>query len=146
MTKCVTDLFRLDGKTALVTGGSRGIGLAIASAYCEAGGNVMLVSRGAENLERAAETLKGSAGEVDWMVAHVGSTEQANAAVAATMERFGAVDALVNNAGTNPYMGPLVEIDDVRMQKTVDVNQLSVLVWSRAAWAASMRDHTSTLN
>lgn len=131
----------LKGKTALVTGGSRGIGLAIASAYCEAGGNVMLVSRNAENLERAAETLKGSGGEVDWMVAHVGSSEQANAAVAATVERFGAVDALVNNAGTNPYMGPLVEIDDVRMQKTVDVNQLSVLVWSRAAWAASMRDH-----
>jgi len=131
----------LKGKTALVTGGSRGIGLAIASAYCEAGGNVMLVSRSAENLERAAETLKGSGGEVDWMVAHVGSSEQANAAVAATMERFGALDALVNNAGTNPYMGPLVEIDDVRMQKTVDVNQLSVLVWSRAAWAASMRDH-----
>ena len=131
----------LKGKTALVTGGSRGIGLAIASAYCEAGGNVMLVSRSAENLERAAETLKGSGGEVDWMVAHVGSSEQANAAVAATVERFGAVDALVNNAGTNPYMGPLVGIDDVRMQKTVDVNQLSVLVWSRAAWAASMRDH-----
>jgi NAD(P)-dependent dehydrogenase (short-subunit alcohol dehydrogenase family) len=133
--------WELKGKTALVTGGSRGIGLAIASAYCEAGGNVMLVSRSAENLERAAETLRGTGGEVDWTVAHVGSTGQANAAVAATMERFGALDALVNNAGTNPYLGPLMEIDDARMQKTVDVNQSSVLVWSRAAWVASMRDN-----
>jgi NAD(P)-dependent dehydrogenase (short-subunit alcohol dehydrogenase family) len=131
----------LKGKTALVTGGSRGIGLAIASAYCEAGGNVMLVSRSAENLEIAAETLRGSGGEVDWTVAHVGRSEQANAAVAATIERFGALDALVNNAGTNPYLGPLLEIDDVRMQKTVEVNQSSVLVWSRAAWAAWMRDN-----
>lgn len=131
----------LKGKTLLVTGGSRGIGLAIASAYCEAGGNVMLVSRSAENLEIAAETLRGSSGEVGWTVAHVGRSENATAAVAATIERFGAVDGLVNNAGTNPYLGPLVEIDDVRMQKTVDVNQSSVLVWSRAAWTLWMRDN-----
>jgi NAD(P)-dependent dehydrogenase (short-subunit alcohol dehydrogenase family) len=129
------------GKTALVTGGSRGIGLAIASAYCEAGGNVMLVSRSAENLQSAAETLRGLGGEVDWTVAHVGHSEHADAAVAATIERFGSLDALVNNAGTNPYFGPLMEIDDARMQKTIDVNQSSVLVWSRAAWAAWMHDH-----
>ena len=68
-------------------------------------------------------------------------SEHADAAVAATIERFGSLDALVNNAGTNPYFGPLMEIDDARMQKTIDVNQSSVLVWSRAAWAAWMHDH-----
>src|ERR1700690_993311 len=106
----------LKGKTALVTCASRGIGLAIASAYCQAGGNVMLVSRSAQNLEGAAETLRGLGGEVDWTVAQGGPAEEAIAAVAATVERFGALDALVNNAGTNPYFGPLIEIDDVRMQ------------------------------
>jgi NAD(P)-dependent dehydrogenase (short-subunit alcohol dehydrogenase family) len=131
----------IEGKTALVTGGSRGIGLAIARTFCEAGGNVMLVSRSAENLEAAAETLRGLGGDVGWMVAHVARTEQAHAAVAATVERFGSLDALVNNAGTNPYMGPLMEIDDVRMQKTIEVNQSSVLVWSRAAWAAWMSEN-----
>jgi NAD(P)-dependent dehydrogenase (short-subunit alcohol dehydrogenase family) len=131
----------IEGKTALVTGASRGIGLAVARAFCEAGGNVMLVSRSADHLEAAATTLRGLGGGVDWTVAHVGRPEQAGAAVAATIERFGTLDALVNNAGTNPYMGPLVEIDDARMQKTVEVNQLSVLVWSRAAWTGWMRDN-----
>lgn len=131
----------LKGRTALITGASRGIGLAIASAYCEAGGNVMLVSRSAENLEVAAESLRGLGGDVDWTVAHVGRSENARDAVEATIARFGAVDALVNNAGTNPYMGPLLEIDAARMQKTIDVNQSSVLVWSQAAWELWMRDH-----
>lgn len=129
------------GQTALVTGGSRGIGLAIAKQFQEAGGNVMLVSRSAENLRDAAATFGGAGGEVAWTVAHVGRPDDASAAVEATIKRFGSVDALVNNAGTNPYMGPLIEIDDRRMAKTVEVNQSSVLVWSRAVWSRWMRDH-----
>jgi len=131
----------MKGMTALVTGGSRGIGLAIARAICEAGGNVMLVSRSTENLESAAASLRNLGGDVAWTVAHVARSDQAEAAVKAAVERFGSLDALVNNAGTNPYMGPLVDIDDVRMRKTVETNQMSVVVWSRAAWNAWMRDH-----
>lgn len=134
-------MWSVAGKTALVTGGSRGIGLAIAKLFHEAGGNVMLVSRSAQNLEAAAETFDGAGGEVDWTVAHVGKPDNAISAVEATIKRFGSVDALVNNAGTNPYMGPLIEIDDRRMAKTVEVNQSSVLVWSQAAWSKWMRDH-----
>src|ERR1019366_7589056 len=106
------------GRVALVTGGSRGIGLGIARAFCEAGGSVMLVSRSAENLAEAAASLDGLRGEVAWTVAHVGRSVQADQAVAATIDRFGSLDVLVNNAATNPYMGPLLEIDDVRLQKT----------------------------
>src|SRR5215469_9600290 len=117
---------RVDGRVALVTGGSRGIGLGIARRLCEAGGDVMLVSRSAENLAAAAASLEGLDGGVDVTVAHVGRPDQADAAVAATIERFGALDVLVNNAGTNPYMGPLAEIDDVRLQKTFEINQASI--------------------
>lgn len=131
----------VEGKTALITGGSRGIGLAIAEKFCSAGGNVMLVSRNAQNLEVAAATLHGLGGRVEWMVAHVGHTEEADRAIEETVQRFGSLDALINNAGTNPYMGPLLEIDDQRMRKTVEVNQMSVLVWSRAAWSTWMRDN-----
>jgi NAD(P)-dependent dehydrogenase (short-subunit alcohol dehydrogenase family) len=131
----------MKGMTALVTGGSRGIGLAIARAICEAGGNVMLVSRSAENLESAAASLRNLSGGVAWTVAHVAHSDQAEVAVKAAVERFGSLDALVNNAGTNPYMGPLVGIDDVRMRKTVETNQMSIVVWSRAAWNVWMRDH-----
>ncbi len=129
------------GRVALVTGGSRGIGLAIARRFCEAGGDVMLVSRSAENLALAAASLEGLAGSVGWTVAHVGRPAEAEAAVAATLERFGALDVLVNNAGTNPYFGPLVGIDDVRLQKTYEINQASIVTWTRAAWNQRMSAH-----
>ncbi|HEV3213680.1 MAG TPA: SDR family oxidoreductase [Acidimicrobiales bacterium] len=131
----------VEGRVALVTGGSRGIGLGIARRFCEAGGDVMLVSRRAENLEPAAASLAGLRGGVAWTVGHVGRPEAAEAAVAATIERFGSLDVLVNNAGTNPYMGPLLGIDDVRLQKTYEINQASVVTWSRAAWHQWMAQH-----
>ena len=132
---------RVDGKVALVTGGSRGIGLGIARAFCEAGGSVMLVSRSADNLTAAAASLDGVGGQVAWTAAHVGRPAQADSAVAATIERFGSIDVLVNNAGTNPYAGPLLEIDDVRLQKTFEINLASVVTWSRAAWTQWLSAH-----
>lgn len=101
----------------------------------------MLVSRSAENLETAAAALEGLPGDVAWTVAHVARGDQVDAAVSATLERFGSLDALVNNAGTNPYFGPMVEIDDARILKTVEINQSSVVVWTRAAWRAWMQEH-----
>ena len=86
----------------------------------EAGANVMLSSRKAEDLAEAAASLeaKSLAGRVAWKAAHVGDGDQAQACVAETVERFGALDILVNNAGTNPYFGPMVDIDVARAQKT----------------------------
>jgi len=128
---------RLDGKVALVTGGSRGIGLATAARFAEAGAKVMLSSRKAEGLEAAAASVGG---EVAWFAANVGDPEQAQACVAHTMDRFGSIDILVNNAGTNPYFGPIADIDLPRANKTVQVNQTAVLVWSQLAFKASMAD------
>jgi len=136
---------RLDGKTALVTGSSRGIGMAIAHLFAEAGASVMLSSRKEEALAKAKaeiDAAKGErSGEVAWQVANAGDPDQAEACLAATVSRFGAVDILVNNAATNPYYGPLMEIDTGRIDKTVRVNQSGYLEWTQAAWRAGMSVH-----
>jgi NAD(P)-dependent dehydrogenase (short-subunit alcohol dehydrogenase family) len=132
----------LKGKTALVTGGSRGIGLGIATRFAEAGANVMISSRTARDLEEAAAGLVARGvpeDRVAWRAAHVGRPEEAEGCVADTVARFGSVDILVNNAGTNPYFGPMIDIDLVRAQKTFEVNQLSVLVWTAAAVRAGLQ-------
>jgi NAD(P)-dependent dehydrogenase (short-subunit alcohol dehydrogenase family) len=128
---------RLDGKVVLVTGASRGIGLAIARRCAEAGAHVMLSARKADALADAAGALHGLGGEVAWQVAHAGDPEQAASCVSAAVERFGRLDVLVNNAATNPHFGPLLEIDRPRALKTLEVNQLGPLAWVQAAWRAS---------
>jgi NAD(P)-dependent dehydrogenase (short-subunit alcohol dehydrogenase family) len=133
---------RLDGKVALVTGGSRGIGLATARLYAEAGASVMITSRKAEALEQAAAGLPG---EIAWFAGNAGDPEQAKACIDAAMARFGRVDILVNNAGTNPYFGPVSEIDLARAAKTVQLNQTAVLVWSQLVVQASMQQRGGTI-
>jgi NAD(P)-dependent dehydrogenase (short-subunit alcohol dehydrogenase family) len=132
----------LEGKTALITGASRGIGLAMARRFLEAGASVMLTSRKAEDLAAAMSGLVDGGAKPDrvaWQAAHVADDDQSEAAVAATVERFGGLHILVNNAGTNPYFGPLIDIDLPRAQKTFEVNQLSVVRWTSWAVKAGLR-------
>jgi NAD(P)-dependent dehydrogenase (short-subunit alcohol dehydrogenase family) len=128
---------RVDGKVALVTGASRGIGRAIAAAYAAAGAKVMLSSRKDDALREAASAMEG---EVDVYAANAGDPEAAAACVAATVERFGSVDILVNNAATNPYFGPAIDIDPARYDKTWSVNVRGMHIWTQEAWKASMRE------
>jgi NAD(P)-dependent dehydrogenase (short-subunit alcohol dehydrogenase family) len=131
----------LTGKTALITGASRGIGLAMAARFIEAGANVMLSSRTADDLATAMAGLVDQGAppdQVAWTAAHVGRPEQAETCVAETVSRFGGIDILINNAGTNPYFGPMIDIDVVRAQKTFEVNQLSVVIWTAAAVRAGL--------
>nr|MBA3302545.1 glucose 1-dehydrogenase [Acidimicrobiia bacterium] len=128
---------RLDGKVALVTGASRGIGRAIAAAYAASGAKVMISSRKQDALEEAAATMDG---EVEVFAANAGEPDQAEACVAGCVDRLGGLDILVNNAATNPYMGPLMGIDVSRADKTVKVNQLGVLVWTQVAHRAAMAE------
>jgi NAD(P)-dependent dehydrogenase (short-subunit alcohol dehydrogenase family) len=125
----------LSGKVALVTGASRGIGQAIAEAYADAGAAVMLSSRKQEALEAVADKIDG---ETAVFAAHAGEPEQIAACVAATVERFGRLDILVNNAATNPYMGRTIDIDLPRFDKTWQVNYRGPVVWVQEAWRASM--------
>lgn len=128
----------MDGKVALVTGGSRGIGKAIAARFASAGAKVMISSRKADALEKAASSIDG---EVAWFAANAGEPDAAQACVEAALRRFGRCDVLVNNAGTNPYYGPLVGISPSQADKTVQVNQRGVLVWTQEAWRQWMADH-----
>lgn len=133
---------RLDGKVALVTGASRGIGNAVARRLAEAGADVVLSSRRADALADAVDTLAATlpagSGRLGWHAANAGDPEQATRCVEETVARFGSLDVLVNNAATNPYYGPLVDLDLDRADKTVQVNQRAVLVWIQAAWRAAM--------
>jgi NAD(P)-dependent dehydrogenase (short-subunit alcohol dehydrogenase family) len=132
----------LHGKTALITGGSRGIGLATAARFLEAGANVMITSRTADDLAEAGAGLlaRGAAEDrVAWTAAHVGRPEDALSCIAATVARFGGIDVLVNNAATNPYFGPLIDLDVGRAQKIFEVNLLSVLTWTASAVKAGLR-------
>lgn len=128
----------LAGKVALVTGASRGIGKAIAAAYAAAGAKVMLSSRKHDDLDAAASTIDG---DVGIFAANAGEPEQAEACVAATIERFGTLDVLVNNAATNPYMGPTIDVDLGRYDKTFQVNVRGPLVWTQCAWRSHMQAH-----
>jgi NAD(P)-dependent dehydrogenase (short-subunit alcohol dehydrogenase family) len=131
---------RLDGKVALVTGGSRGIGRAIATRMAQSGAAVMLASRKPEALAEAAASMTGADGAVAWHAANVGDPEAAARCVEATVQRFGSLDILVNNAATNPYFGPLMDIDTERAEKTVRVNLEAALHWTQCAWRASMAE------
>jgi NAD(P)-dependent dehydrogenase (short-subunit alcohol dehydrogenase family) len=127
----------LDGKVALVTGASRGIGKAIAAAYAAAGAKVMISSRKQDALEAAAAEMSG---EVDVYAANAGDPEAAAACVSATIERFGGLDILVNNAAANPYIGKTLGIDLGRYDKTMQVNLRGPLVWIQEAWNQAMSE------
>jgi NAD(P)-dependent dehydrogenase (short-subunit alcohol dehydrogenase family) len=133
---------RLDGKVALVTGASKGIGKAIAAEFAASGASVMISSRKPDALEAAAAEMKG---EVAWHAANAGRPDEAQAAIDATIERFGRLDILVNNAATNPYMGPAIDIDLGRYDKTVEVNLRGPLVWTQLAWNKWMKEHGGTV-
>jgi NAD(P)-dependent dehydrogenase (short-subunit alcohol dehydrogenase family) len=132
----------LEGKVALVTGASKGIGRAIAGSMAEAGASVMLSSRKQDQLEIAAAEIaeSGAAGETAVFAANAGDVASAQACVAATIERFGRLDILVNNAATNPYYGPTLNVDEARFDKTFQVNLRGPVFWCQAAWNLAMRD------
>jgi NAD(P)-dependent dehydrogenase (short-subunit alcohol dehydrogenase family) len=130
----------LAGRTAVITGASRGIGRAIAFGLAAEGANVVLSSRRQESLDQVAAELSGKYPDVGVLAkaAHAGEPDQARACVEATVERFGSVDILVNNAGTNPHFGPLVDISQAAAAKTTQVNQYAIVLWTQLAWHQSM--------
>lgn len=132
----------LAGRTAIITGGSRGIGLATAVALHEAGANVVLTARTHE----AASAAAASVGERAMGVgAHATDAEAARQCVAQTIEQFGAVDILVNNVGTNPAFGPVLSQDYSRFAKTIEVNLWAPILWSQLVVQAWMGAHGGSI-
>ncbi len=127
---------RFEGRVALVTGASRGIGLAIAERLVAEGASVVLTGRKQDSLDEAvaalgADRALGVAGTAD-------DPEHRAATIAATVERFGRIDHLVNNAGINPVYGPALEIEPAAIQKILAVNVVAALEWTRDAVAAGL--------
>ena len=132
----------LAGKVALVTGASKGIGRAIAKSLAESGARVMLSSRKEDQLRDAAA---GIAGETAVFAANAGDVGAAAACIEATLDAFGGLDILVNNAATNPYFGKTLGVDEARFDKTFDVNVRGPLFWSKLAHEKWMGDHPGVI-
>ena len=130
----------LAGKVAVVTGASRGIGLGIARRLVDEGARVCITARDPDALEEAAADLGGPAHAIA-VAGAADDPEHREDAVRRTLESFGSLDLLVNNAGINPVAAPLIEQDLGAARKTVEVNALGALAWTQAAYRAWMRDH-----
>lgn len=116
------DEFSLQGRVAIVTGASRGIGRAIALRLARAGARVVLSSRKLDGVQAVADEIEAAGCRALAVQAHMGRTEEVQALVAQTMERFGRVDVAISNAGTNPHFGPLLTADEGQWDKILDIN------------------------
>ncbi|GAA1849524.1 SDR family oxidoreductase [Actinomadura bangladeshensis] len=137
----------LEGRTALITGASRGIGKAIAAAFAAEGANVVLSSRKQEALDEVAKEIGAASPKVGVLAkaAHVAHADEAAACVDAAVREFGGVDILVNNAGTNPYFGPMADIEPAAAAKTVEINQFPIVQWTQLALKAGMAERGGSI-
>lgn len=129
-----------EGKVALVTGGSRGIGKSIAQQFAASGAKVMISSRKQDALDATAAEIRTAVPDavVETFAANAGDPAAARACVEATVETLGGLDVLVNNAATNPYFGATLGIDLSRYDKTFEVNLRGPLVWAQVAWELAL--------
>ncbi|MBN7816190.1 SDR family NAD(P)-dependent oxidoreductase [Algoriphagus pacificus] len=118
----LSKVFSLDGKVALITGASKGIGLAIAEFFAAAGAKVVLSSRKQEDLDEQANRLKSKGYEAIGIACNVGNIGELQGLVDKSVETYGQLDILVNNAGTNPIFGPIHETTLEAFDKIMAVN------------------------
>jgi len=137
MSTPVQTLFDLSGRTALITGGSRGLGLQIAEALGEAGAKLVLTSRKADDLEQAMAHLQGRGIEVSYVAADASDPTQAREVVAKAVQHLGHVDILVNNAGAT-WGAPAEEHPLEAWDKVMNLNIRSLFVFAQAVAKASM--------
>jgi NAD(P)-dependent dehydrogenase (short-subunit alcohol dehydrogenase family) len=147
MSTPIQQLFDLSGRTALVTGGSRGLGLQMAEALGEAGAKIMLTSRKAADLEEAAADLQAKGIDTRWIAADAADPAQVRKVVDETMQRLGQIDILVNNAGAT-WGAPAEDYPLEAWDKVMNLNIRSVFLYSQAAGKASMipRRHGRIIN
>ena len=133
-------MFSLKDKTAIVSGGSKGIGKAIALKYAEAGANVIICSRKKDNLDSAVAEAKSSGLDIVGIECNTGDTKSIQHVVDRTVEKFGKIDILVNNAAANPYYGPILNSEDSHWEKIWDVNVKGYFNFIKAC-SSSMEQH-----
>ncbi|MEU6279145.1 MULTISPECIES: SDR family oxidoreductase [unclassified Streptomyces] len=135
----MTELPELSGRAALVTGASRGIGYGIAEALVARGDRVCITGRNEDALKEAVETLGSD--RVIGVAGKAHDLDHQSEAVARTMEAFGRVDFLVNNAGTNPVFGPIADLDLNVARKVFETNVVSALGLAQKTWHAWQKDN-----
>ena len=126
-----TARIELNDKVAIVTGASRGIGEAIAHTFAAAGAKVVLASRKREGLDVVRDAIIAAGGDAHSVPCHTGHPDQLEALIEETVSRYGQVDVLVNNAATNPYFGPMIDVEWGAWDKTFDVNLKGVFAATR---------------
>ncbi|MDM7920834.1 MAG: 3-oxoacyl-ACP reductase FabG [Pyrinomonadaceae bacterium] len=144
MTKNVKELFDLSGRTAIVTGGSRGIGKEMAEALAEAGANLMLCARRAEWLEETVNEFREKGFAVEGVVADVSQQEQVEAVVTATVTRYGGVDILINNAGVSWGAMP-EEMPLDKWKKVLDVNLTGCFLMAQAVGREMLKKNSGSI-
>ena len=133
-------LGRFEGKVALVTGASRGIGFAVARRLVDEGARVCITARKTDALVEAVAALGGSEHAI-FAAGSSDDTDHQQAAVEATLAAFGSLDVLVNNTGINPVFGPLLQIEERAARKIFDINVLATLNWVKLAHQAWLAEH-----
>jgi NAD(P)-dependent dehydrogenase (short-subunit alcohol dehydrogenase family) len=135
-----TNLFNLNGKIALVTGASRGIGEAIATLLAEQGAHVIVSSRKIKDCEIVSNSIIKSGGSAEAFACHVGNMEHISTIFSHIKNKHGKLDILVNNAAANPYFGDILDTDLAAFEKTIDVNIRGYFFMSVEA-GRIMREH-----
>lgn len=115
-------VFGLNGKVALITGASKGIGESIAHLLARFGARVVISSRRQSSLDAVADQIRQAGGEATGIAAHTGDADQLRQLVDRTVELYGGIDILVNNAATNPVFGPAIDCDSMAFDKIMQVN------------------------
>jgi NAD(P)-dependent dehydrogenase (short-subunit alcohol dehydrogenase family) len=140
----ITDLFRLDGEVAIVTGASSGLGVVFATALAEAGAAVTIAGRRVGRLEQTGEEIRARGGQALVVSADVADPAQCDALVAKTLERFGKVSILVNNAGIGSG-GPALRESPGDFRRVIDIN-LNGCFWMAQAFARHAERGGSIVN
>ncbi|KIH98390.1 3-ketoacyl-ACP reductase [Streptomonospora alba] len=131
---------RFAGKVAIITGASRGIGLAAAQRIVDEGGKVVITGRNPEPLEQAVADL-GGAGTAIGVAGKAHDAEHRDAVVQRTLDEFGRIDVLVNNTGTNPVFDAIVNLEPAAMAKIFEINVIAAASWVSAVHRAWMAEH-----
>jgi dehydrogenase/reductase SDR family protein 4 len=140
MTPVSDTAFRLDGRVALVTGGSRGIGRAVALGLAQAGADVVVAARKAQDLEPVADEVRALGRRALAVSAHLGRRPEIDQLFETALETFGRLDILVNNAATNPVFGPLLDIEEDAWDRIMALNVKGYLLAAQRA-ARAMASH-----
>ncbi len=142
----ILEKFRLDGQVAIITGASKGIGEAIAQGLGQAGAKVVLSSRKQEAVEEVATRFREEGIEALAIAAHNGDKEQLQNLVDKTLEAYGRIDIIINNAATNPAFGPVVNTEDSAFDKIIEVNLKGMFMLGKIAYPELKKNRGRVVN